>query len=84
MCKPIYLEILKLVFNTTFQLVKEWNAKKTDSHSQKAAANRLTEGQNYLVNKTSSTVYNFKPSKRMDIKHYVITYFKVFRHIFDD
>lgn len=58
--------------------------KNKDSHSQKAAANRLTEGPNYLVNKTSHTVYNFKPSKRTNIKHYVTTYFKVFRHIFDD
>lgn len=52
MWKPIYLEIFKLVFNITFHLVKNEMQKNKDSHSQKAAANRLNEGQNYLVNKT--------------------------------
>lgn len=55
-----------------------------DSHSQKAAINRLTEGQNYLVNKTSYIVFNFKPSKTKKIKNSLTTYFKVFTHIFDD
>lgn len=75
----------KISFQYYISLSQRMKCKQNkNSHSQKAAANRLTEGRNYLVNKTSNIVYNYKPSKRMDIKNYLTTYFKVFRHIFGD